>query len=192
MSENAASPLRGLCYIADYLTPVTEALLLEAADAHEWQMFVDHGVQVCGYHYNHGKREAYQIGQLPVWAAELARRLWREGIAPDLPNQLVVNDYPIGRGIFPHIDPDAFGDVVISVSLGSSCVMRFSPVGSGVAEEHFLERRSVIVLSGDARWNWTHEIPARAVDHWGTDERPRSRRVSLTYRFVPGPANLLA
>jgi len=71
------------------------------------------------------------------------------------------------------------------VSLGSTCIMRFSDSRSERIEDLLLEPRSVLILSGEARWDWKHEIPARAVDTWQQQDRPRSRRVSLTFRVMP-------
>ena len=48
----------------------------------------------------------------------------------------------------------------------------------------FLEPRSALVLSGEARHDWTHAIPAREADVWQGVERPRGRRVSLTFRTM--------
>jgi alkylated DNA repair dioxygenase AlkB len=177
--------IEGLQYVPDYLTSEAEDGLMRAADAHEWQMTVDHPFQVYGYHYNHKRIEAYRIGELPIWARELATRLRNDGLIPDVPNQMVVNDYPAGSGFFAHVDQAVFGDTIVSVSLGSACVMRFSHSNSGQIEECLLEPRSALALSGDVRWNWKHEIPARKVDIFGGYERPRSRRVSLTFRVVP-------
>lgn len=187
MSTSQSRPpiIEGLQYIPDYLASEVEDVLLDAVDTHEWQMTVDHRVQVYGYHYNHKRVEAYRIGALPQWARELAARLRNDRVFPDVPNMLVVNDYRAGAGIFAHIDQAVFGDRIASVSLGSACAMRFSHVPTGRIEEVLLEPRSVLVLSGDARWNWKHEIPARTVDAFGAYERPRSRRVSLTFRAVP-------
>jgi alkylated DNA repair dioxygenase AlkB len=185
MPDNGLPTIAGLRYVADYLAPDTQELLLAAVDAQPWQTSVDHGVQIYGYRYSHRTREVFPIGELPAWARELAERLWRDGLVPEMPNQLVANDYPPGAGIFAHIDQAVFGDTVASVSLGSACVMRFSDVRSECIEECLLEPGSVLVLSGEARWSWKHEIPARAVDIWQTHERPRSRRVSLTFRVVP-------
>lgn len=177
----------GLQYLPEYLNGAAHDHLLAEVDTQPWLMSVDHRVQVYGYHYNHAKRAAFRLGDLPAWATDLALRLCDDGLLPAVPNQLVANDYPPGSGIFPHIDQAVFGDVVASVSLGSTCVMRFSHGASGRLEELLLEPRSVLVLSGDARWAWQHEIPARATDPWLDDERPRSRRVSLTFRIVPCP-----
>jgi hypothetical protein len=52
-------------------------------------------------------------------------------------------------------------------------------------EELFLEPRSALILSGEARWAWKHGIPARTVDVWQQQERVRARRVSLTFRVIP-------
>jgi alkylated DNA repair dioxygenase AlkB len=105
-----------------------------------------------------------------------------------VPNQLVVNDYPLGTGIFDHIDQSVFGDVLISVSLGSTCVMRFTSGASAASEEMLLEPKSLLVLSDESRWAWKHGIPARPSDVWCGREYLRARRVSLTFRAIPDDA----
>jgi alkylated DNA repair dioxygenase AlkB len=177
--------ITGLQYFPDYLDEQTHDSLLTAVDGHRWQASVDHGVQVYGHHYDHSRREAYRIGDLPPWVHDLARRLHRDGLMPGVPDQMVANDYPPGAGIFAHVDQEVFGGTVASVSLGSTCVMQFSQTDSDRTEELLLEPRSVLVLSGDARWAWKHGIPARSVDIWDNRERHRSRRVSLTFRVMP-------
>lgn len=117
-------------------------------------------------------------------AEDLAGRLWREGLLPAIPDQLVANDYEPGSGIFEHVDQPVLGDTVVSVGLGSTCVMRFSHTESERTGELFLEPRSALVLSGEVRWAWKHEIPGRPVDIWRGIERPRQRRVSLTFRLM--------
>jgi alkylated DNA repair dioxygenase AlkB len=186
-ADDRLPTIGGLQYFRQYLSQETHDRLLAAVDAHLWQQSVDHGVQVYGYHYNHRKGAAYRIGELPPWAHELAMRLWADGLVPGLPNQMVANDYPPGAGIFAHIDQAVFGDTVASVSLGSTCLMRFWDGGSERSEECLLEPRSVLILSGEARWRWKHEIPAQGVDTWRNQDRARSRRVSLTFRMVPAP-----
>jgi alkylated DNA repair dioxygenase AlkB len=153
-------------------------------------MFVDHGVQVYGYSYSHAKRAAYRTGEIPPWATDLAVRLCNDGLLPKVPDQMVANDYRPGSGIFAHVDQAVLGDIIASVSLGSTCVMRFSHGESERLEELLLKPRSVLVLSGEARWAWQHEIPARAVDTSQNEEKPRSRRVSLTFRVMPGASRV--
>jgi alkylated DNA repair dioxygenase AlkB len=183
--SNMPPTIVGIQYIPEYLDRETHDHLLAAVDVHPWQMSVDHGVQVYGHHYNHSKRAAFRIGDLPPWAIDLAGRLWRDGLLPNVPNQLVANDYRPGSGMFAHIDQTVFGDAIASVSLGSTCVMQLSNGEAERMEELLLEPRSVLILSDEARWAWKHGIPARTVDVWQHQERPRNRRVSLTFRVVP-------
>ena len=177
--------IAGLRYIPEYVDPATHGRLLAAVDLHPWQMSIDHGVQIYGYHYNHVKRAAYLIGELPQWASDLAARLYRDGLVPSVPDQMVANEYPPGTGIFAHADQSVFGETIASVSLGSTCVMQFAQHEYKRMEELLLEPRSVLILSGEARWRWKHAIPARAVDTWQNRDFPRSRRVSLTFRVMP-------
>jgi alkylated DNA repair dioxygenase AlkB len=100
---------------------------------------------------------------------------------PELPDQLIVNEYPAGEGIDAHIDAPLFTDTIVSISLGSSCVMEFT-AESGDRDEQFLEPMSALVIAGEARSGWKHQIPSRTHDLWGGREWPRTRRVSLTFR----------
>ena len=177
--------ITGLRYVPEYLDEETHQQLLAAADVQPWIRSVDHGVQMYGYRYHHATRSAFRIGELPSWAGDLAVRLWRDGLMPRVPDQMVANEYPPGAGIFAHVDQDVFGDTVASVSLGSSCVMQFAQDSTEGTRELLLEPRSVLVLTGEARWGWSHGIPARAVDMWQGEPRFRSRRVSLTFRVMP-------
>jgi alkylated DNA repair dioxygenase AlkB len=185
MPDDMLTTVGGLQYVPEYLDREAHDRLLAAVDLHPWQTFVDHGVQIYGYHYNHRRRAAYRIGELPQWASDLALRLWRDDLLPNVPDQMVANEYRPGSGMFAHVDQAVFGDTIALVSLGSSCVMQFSTSKAERTEELLLEPRSVLLLSGEARWAWTHEIPARAVDIWQNQERPRARRVSLTFRVMP-------
>ena len=47
-----------------------------------------------------------------------------------------------------------------------------------------LEPRSLLILSGEARYDWTHAIPARKSDVIKGVRQPRTRRVSLTFRTM--------
>ena len=106
-----------------------------------------------------------------------SRQPIRESIAT------IVNDYASGQGIPPHVDAPLFSDTILSVSLGSSCVMEFTNEAGG-REEQFLEPMSALVMGGEARHEWKHAIVSRPVDLWQGREWPRGRRVSLTFRQV--------
>ena len=79
---------------------------------------------------------------LPPWTHQLAARLVRDGLMPAAPDQLIVNEYPAGSGIPAHVDHAAFDDTIVSVSLGSSCVMDLTRLGESPSEAVFLEPRS--------------------------------------------------
>jgi alkylated DNA repair dioxygenase AlkB len=124
------------------------------------------------------------LGPLPVWVRPLAARRVADGhmTAAD---QLIVNEYVPGQGIAAHVDcVPCFGPVVCSVTLGSHCTLVLSPVAGGDPVPLLLERGSLLVLAGDARYKWRHAIPARRTDPSGDRVLRRGRRVSLTFRTV--------
>jgi alkylated DNA repair dioxygenase AlkB len=103
--------------------------------------------------------------------------------------------YDPGEGITPHVDLlGRYGDGIIGVSLGSGCVMRFdSTEDPSLVHELYLPSRSILVLSGDARYKWTHGIDKRMKDYVVSDNdvssawHERGRRISITLRWLlPG------
>ena len=182
----------GLRYIPDFIESDVHDRLWAAADTGRWLTGADYPgtavsrrVQIYGYSYEHRSRSTYRIGELPAWGSEMAERLWCSGLTPMCSNQVVVNDYPPGSGIFEHVDAELFGDSVVSLSLGSTCVMQFKERHTTATEELLLEPRSALVLSEAARYEWTHRIWPRTSDVWLGKDIPRSRRISITFRSVP-------
>ena len=47
-----------------------------------------------------------------------------------------------------------------------------------------LEPRSLLIMTGEARYQWTHGISKSDVDEWKGKVIKRTRRVSLTYRTI--------
>lgn len=113
---------------------------------------------------------------------------------PDL-NQMTVNEYKEGGGIGSHVDtPSAFGDGLISVSLNAGVVMEFRLANQDVKNDEgnnapsslhklvYLPRRSLLLMSGPARYSWEHMIVTRMTDTHEGQVLPRGLRVSLTLR----------
>lgn len=115
--------------------------------------------------------------------------------------QAIINLYRPGEGIAPHVDLlSRFGDGIIGVSLGGGVAMRFARVGECSEPECYevwLPPRSVIVLTGEARYAWTHAIVPRVRDKVEEEEgggggsgwrwHYREPRVSVTFRWLlPG------
>ncbi|GMH53987.1 hypothetical protein TrRE_jg1525, partial [Triparma retinervis] len=101
-------------------------------------------------------------------------------------NQCTVNEYEPGQGIGGHVDTEsAFGEELISVSLGSGCVMEFREVGGkGRRKDVWLGRGSLVSIKGEARYKWTHAIGSRKTDKVGGKVLKRGKRISLTFRSV--------
>ena len=186
----------GLVYKPDFITEDEETRLLACIDGAEWSTELQRRVQHYGWRYDYNQRridESMRLGELPEWARDLARRLVDEGFMKDPPDQVIVNEYRRRQGISRHIDqPQSFAEHVATISLLETWGMVFRCRDSKEKIEKPLERRSVAVLTGDARFKWTHEIPNRTyevlMDEYGKRRRvERSRRISLTFRTArPG------
>ena len=98
-------------------------------------------------------------------------------------DQIIVNEYQPGQGIAPHVDcPRSFRSPIISLSLGSGIEMEFKR-GERV-ERLYLQPRSLIVLQGAARYDWTHAIRPRKNDVIASHRVARQRRISITFRWL--------
>ena len=83
-----------------------------------------------------------------------------------LPVQCIVNEYRPGHGIGIHSDHRDFGPIVASISLATAWPMRVRPASvrpysrSGLPTDELfvLPRRSVLILTGNARYRWLHGI----------------------------------
>lgn len=164
----------------------------------------------------------------PSLPSDIHKLLFPPSSEPSRARQAIINLYRPGEGITPHVDLlGRFGDGIIGVSLGSGCVMDFRRASTseekggygagqdidtwddGFIDEDgkrkrwglYLPARSVLVMSGDARYRWTHGIEKKEEDFVeresgeGLDEIPRrvagrisrGERLSITFRWLlPG------
>lgn len=126
-----------------------------------------------------------RLGPLPGWLQQQAIRLLEDGIFEEAPDQVIVNEYLPGQGIAAHVDCEpCFGPVIASLSLGAPIMMSFGNKRTREVIEADLAPRSLLVLSGLGRYEWTHSILARKTDMVDGATRQRARRVSLTFRTV--------
>lgn len=180
--------ISGLTYIPDFISSKEQDFLLSQIDQQSWLMDLKRRVQHYGYKYDYKSRaignDSY-LGPLPEWLSSLSKKLHDNRIFPSVPDQIIVNEYLPGQGISAHIDcVPCFADTIASLSLGSPCVMEFSNLKIGEKKSILLEDRSLIVLSGPARYEWQHAIPARKSDIINGIKTDRARRVSLTFRNI--------
>lgn len=176
----------GVNYIERFITESEEKQLLRYIDAGIWLNDLRRRVQHFGYKYDYRLRRIdpnMHIGALPDWLQKLSDRFVAEGFFEDTPDQVIANEYDPGQGITPHVDCEpCFSGTVISLSLNSTTIMEFSKEGESVP--YLLEPRSIVVLTGEARYSWLHAIPARKKDVFNGKVYHRKRRVSLTFRKV--------
>ncbi|MCY4610634.1 MAG: alpha-ketoglutarate-dependent dioxygenase AlkB [Gammaproteobacteria bacterium] len=175
----------GLIYCPHFISRDEELELIERIDRGAWSKSLARRVQQYGWRYDYRQRKldaAMRLGELPDWGASLARRLVDEGLIDAPPDQMIVNEYLGDQGITKHIDHPSFAEQVATISLLETWGMVFRLRDRKI--EKPLEHGSVAVLTGEARYEWTHEIPKRKSEPGGEGRKrvKRGRRVSLTFR----------
>ena len=106
------------------------------------------------------------------------------------PNMWSVARYEPCSGLRSHVDVPQLSPYVLDGSFGSGAEMVFEPrplPGSTLFKKRqkvFLQRRSLLLISGEARDKWKHQIPARDYDTVVKRRIPRDSRVSLVFRHT--------
>lgn len=184
--EQIPVPIPGLHCIQDAITPAYHDSLITIIDQQPWLTDLRRRVQHYGYRYDYKSRsvDASQfLGPLPDWSMPFLEQLQQAGLIEQQPDQLIINEYEPGQGISPHIDcRPCFGEVIMSLTLNSSCIMEFTRAEEKI--ELLLEPRSLLMMRGEARHVWKHGIPARKKDVYAGKSIERKRRISLTFRTI--------
>ncbi len=204
---NSNTFIEGLYYFPDFLSNEEHDFLLQSVDNAIWQSDLKRRVQQYGYKYDYKKRGvdlSMKIDDLPIWTNIILEKLKKipENIFSDNEitfDQLIINEYEAGQGIASHIDCEpCFEDNIISVSLGGTCLMDFSPKKQknnmypndvnleekNINHSLLLLPKSILVMQGEARYDWLHGIKPKKNDEYLGNIFPRTRRVSLTFRKV--------
>lgn len=103
--------------------------------------------------------------------------------------QCIVNRYIPGEGISAHTDLADFGPVVACITFGAPADMVFRKMRGPGPAEYIIRPApcSLYIMSGAARTNYTHEMPARKSDPADVGREARGVRYSATFRSVlPG------
>lgn len=161
--------------IEEIISSDDEKMLLESVnwtedtDNQNFQKSLKHRrVKHFGYefHYenNNVDKDKPLPGGLPDICDSILEKWLKEGFIKHKPDQLTVNQYEPGHGIPAHIDThSAFEDEIISLSLGSEIVMDFKHP-DGITVPVMLPCRSLLVMTGESRYLWTHGITPRKFD----------------------------
>jgi alkylated DNA repair dioxygenase AlkB len=171
----------GLCMYEEFVSIKEEKELIETIDNETWDTKLIRRTQQYGYIYDYtSKTASLKTIPIPTWCDFIIQRLIERKIFRRPPDQMIINEYQPGQGIFPHIDNiNSFGDGIVSISLGSDIIMDFISATNPLHKKSImLPKRSTISLYGPARYEWRHGIPARKSDKG----IKRGRRISLTFR----------
>lgn len=171
----------GFRYGADVISAELERQLLDAFTALPFREFEFQGyvgkrrVVSFGWRYDFADQRLHEADAIPDFL-QAARQAAGDfaNIAPAELTQALVTEYSPGAAIGWHRDRGVFGDVV-GLSLLSACTFRLRRKVGERWERHSLiaEPRSAYLLSGPARTEWEHSIPA--VD---------ALRYSITFRTL--------
>lgn len=186
--DEGSADVSGLRIVKGFLHQGAQAELLAAIDAREWSAELRRRVQHYGHRYDYKSRRmgaGETATPLPSWSTALIEQVLGTGLVRQTFDQVIVNEYLPGQGIAPHVDcVPCFDAAIASVSLGSACVMTFSRPEAGSAHDVLLEPGDLMIMEGEARYAWRHQIKARKSDVWGGTRFARTRRVSVTLRRV--------
>ncbi|CRL05559.1 CLUMA_CG018032, isoform A [Clunio marinus] len=156
-------------------------------------------VQHFGYEFIYGSNNVDPKSPLRRKIPDVCNDIWKnldQNILPNFtPDQLTVNEYEPGHGIPPHCDTHScFEDPIVSLSLGSSVVMEFRNPESSKHLSVFLPQRSLLIMSGESRYGWTHGITPRMSDIVTNVDgiltvQSRQKRTSFTFRKLRIPSS---
>ena len=188
--ENAQQ-IEGLKILFDFISKDEEKELLNNIDKSTWLTDLKRRVQHYGYKYDYKARridQSFFIGEIPTWMKFLSDRLQQQKIIDFVPDQAIINEYIDDQGIAAHIDCEpCFGDTIISISLSGQCVMNFQKEQTSTERDKIpllITPHTLIVMTGESRFNWYHGIVGRKSDKFNGQIHKRQRRVSITFRKV--------
>lgn len=167
---------KGAKLILNFITEEEEQNLLVKLVDETWYSALGRRVIHYGSIYRYFPNEPDRdIDAIPDWIPNLSF------LKKDFFNQIIVNEYNPGQGIAPHTDAiKQFGDTIVTLSLGSDCVMDLSYKLESIPV--LLPRRSLLILQEDARYLWKHGIAKRLKDKIDDVVLTRTKRISITYR----------
>jgi alkylated DNA repair dioxygenase AlkB len=176
--------IRGLTHTPGFVTASEGQALLDAIDGEPWRPQELRRVQHYGYAHDNGAKRidgSMCLGELPPWSTTVVERLRAHTRA----NQLTVDEYRPGQGSRSHVENiPCYGDVIATITLGSTCVVTLDRTGRRDRYDHPLTPGSLVLLDGAARFFWRHGIRARKLDVIDGRTVRRTRLVTLTFRRV--------
>lgn len=156
---------QGFAYQSEFLSREEEAKLLETLRQLEFRPFEFQGyaakrrIVSYGFEYDPSSRRVSAAEPLPEFLGDLRDKAagWARVAADDIREAIVI-EYPPGAPIGWHRDVAQF-ELILGVSLGAACRMRFKPYREkGTVQSILLEPRSIYAMGGPVRWDFQHSI----------------------------------
>jgi alkylated DNA repair dioxygenase AlkB len=171
----------GLYYIENFIDD--DINIISKLDNQEWKSITNSQnsrlVQHYGYIYNYSnyKSNTKTIDMIPCLVDiknDIKNICIQLNICDDMFNfdQCICNNYYKDQKISKHIDSLTFDKIICCLTLGNEGCMRFSI--NDIKHDIIVNPKSLYIMSGDARYKWTHEMLSNKGD----------RRISITYRKV--------
>ncbi len=184
IDKKTVPPPDGLIYGTEFITVQEESSLLEYIQGLTLNQFIYQGftarrrIASFGFLYDFTTRKFSEGSRIPDFllpvrgkAAEFA------SLPPADLKEVLITEYPPGAPIGWHRDLHMF-EVIIGISLLSSCIMKFKPYKKeGAIYSIQLEPRSVYIMKGTSRWGYQHSIPP-----------VKNLRYSITFRSIRSKA----
>jgi alkylated DNA repair dioxygenase AlkB len=157
----------GLRYAAEFISSEREKELIAHIAALPLQPFQfgqyegKRRVASFGNRYDYTLRRLQPAEPIPLWLQSIVTEVEKFGGPGTEIGQILCTEYDTGVGIGWHRDKPQY-DRVFGLSLGSSCKFRFRRPAGTKWERFTLEAapQSIYVMSGPARSDWEHSIPA--------------------------------
>ena len=171
----------GFQYRADVIDRAEELALVAEIESLELAPYEFRGVEArrrvisFGFRHDYRTRRLEQTAQMPPFLRQLRSKAAAfAGVPVEDFKQALVSEYTPGTPIGWHLDREHY-DRVVGVSLLSDATLRFRREVDGRWQRlsQRLEPRSIYLLSGSARSEWQHSIPAVA-----------ALRYSVTFRTM--------
>lgn len=150
------------------------------------------------YQFDHwdGAIQGYKETEKEEWNEEnrkILQRLHKFSFPVECPPTKLVHVLDLSKTGFikPHVDSIKFcGSIIAGISLLSSSVMRLAmEENKNVYVDVLLRRRSLYVMSGLVRYQFTHEILKGSDSFFNGVPIPRDRRISVICRNEPEEKN---
>ncbi|KAJ3274790.1 hypothetical protein HDV01_001993 [Terramyces sp. JEL0728] len=194
--KSETEQLSGLYYLPNFVSREEEEILTrnvkEQGELGRWEALHQRSVQHYGYRFdyptNDVDRRAIDVKntevELPEWTLNILARYMQAFPHLPKPNQLTMNHYIPGGGIPYHTDRhSSFISPILIYSMAADIVMDFKSLDDKVTSV-VLERGSLVVMDGKARYEYQHAIKPRNVDIIDGLVQERRERWSLTFRNI--------